>query len=364
MGGVHRFLDSVLFNHSAEIRPVVLSFRDGPWLAELSRRGLSVHLIEGARIRKLPGVSRRVRRILGQERIDLVHSSYSWCHTLVYPAATWLGCRRVWFHHGPISGRRWQGVLNLVPTDLLLVNSEYMLERISRTFHRAKRLRVLHYGIDSGTLAPDPSARHRFRRRWGLADGEVAVGILGFIDTWKGQDVFLEAALRLKRAGRAPRMFVVGGPRDAWAAPHCLEHERRLRAFVAENELQDAVTFTGHVDIREGALDGLDIVVHASTIPEPFGMVVLEAMAKEKPVIASAEGGPREIVTPDADGLLVEPRCPDRLAHAIRDLCADPERRRELGRNARDTAATRFAPRRVAARLERFYHELGGARHR
>jgi len=149
MGGVERFLDSVLSAHSDRVRPVVLSFRDGPWLDELRARGVPVYVIENARLREPMRCFREVRAIIRRHQIDVVHSSYSWCHSLTGPAAFYSGCRTVWFHHGPLGEGRWQGAMALIPADLMLTNSDFMLERLKTTIHSARRLGVVHYGVEA-----------------------------------------------------------------------------------------------------------------------------------------------------------------------------------------------------------------------
>src|ERR1700689_5616282 len=106
MGGVHRFLESVFLNHSEDVKPVILSFREGAWLDELRRRDLPVYCMAHARIREPVKNFRAVRSIIERERIDIVHSSYAWCHSMVAPAARWSGCYSIWFHHGPMSDSR------------------------------------------------------------------------------------------------------------------------------------------------------------------------------------------------------------------------------------------------------------------
>lgn len=359
MNGVHRFLESVFANHSADVRPVVLSFREGPWLDELRRAGMKVYSIDGARIRQPVRLFRQVRSIIEREEIDIVHSSYGWCHTMVAPAARWSGCKSIWFHHGPISQRRWQGVMPLVPADLLLTNSRFMMSRVSRTFHWAKRTEVVHYGIDGGKLKPDESLRERFRNRWGLDRSSVAVGIVGFLDVWKGQDVFLEAARLLAHANCPMTMFVVGGPREyKQVAERCQAFERQLHDFVRQNGLSDFVRFTGHVDVRDGALDGLEVFVHASTEPDPFPSAILEAMAKGKAIIASAEGGPLEMIENGREGFLIEPRRPDALANVIAILASDRSKRTEFGAAAMKAVNGRLSASSAVRQLEGFYREL------
>jgi glycosyltransferase involved in cell wall biosynthesis len=138
----------------------------------------------------------------------------------------------------------------------------------------------------------------------------------------------------------------------------CVHFQSELHAFVKEHGLQDMVTFTGHLDVSEGALDGLDIFVHASTEPEPFGMVLLEAMAKKKAILASAEGGPLEILSTGMDGLLIPPRQPELLADHIRILACDPDLRRNLGDQAEQTVVDRFNADVATRKLEVYYEEL------
>src|SRR5271156_1150524 len=259
MSGVHRFLESVFLNHSKDVRPVILSFREGAWLDELRRRDLPVYCIDHARIREPVKNFRAVRSIIERERIDTVHSNYAWCHSMVAPAARWSGCHSIWFHHGPMSDSRWQGMLPLVPADLVLANSLVLMNRMRKSFYWAKRMGFVHYGIDAAAFAPDSSRRERFRREWALDESTIAIGIVGFIDTWKGQDIFLKAAKLLEARRGKIRMFVIGGPRDGLAESRCVAFERELRRYTAENHLEDFVHFPGHLDVNDGALDGLDI---------------------------------------------------------------------------------------------------------
>jgi glycosyltransferase involved in cell wall biosynthesis len=359
MGGVERFLDSVISSHDADIvRPVVLSFSSGDWIEDLAERGIRTYCLEHVRLRHPLRSFSEISRILADEEIDIVHSSYAWCHALTSPAAIKSHCRQVWFHHGPIGPSRWQGVMPLVPTDLLLSNSYYLQERIKRTFYLSRKCDVVHYGINPESVAPDQSLRKRFRKENELDDNVVAIGLIGFIDTWKGQDIFLQAAERLKGSNMALRFFIIGGPRSGAVAERCRAFEEQLKRFIQKNALTHSVLMTGHLDVMAGALDGLDIVVHASTEPEPFGMVILEAMAKSKAIIASKEGGPREVIRDGIDGWLIEPRKPELLAESIRRLASGERVRDELGQCARAGVIARFHAAEATKKLEEWYQIL------
>ncbi len=358
-GGVERFLGDVILRHDRErVRPTVLAFSDGAWLRELASRGVNVHCVAGMRFRRPLHAFRVVSEIVKKERIELVHAAYPWCHALSAPAAAWNRCRQIWFHHGPMSRSIWQGAMPLVPADLVLVNSDFLRRRLQRTLYVARRTEVLHYGIDVESFRPDAVKRQRFREHWNIDGKTIAVGLVGFVDRWKGQDIFLKAALLLRDGIPGLRMFVIGGPRGGQAEKDCRAFQTQLESFAAQNRLENIVSFTGHVDVREGALDGLDIFVHASTEPEPFGMVLLEAMAKNKAILASAEGGPAEIFTDGTDAMLLTPGDPEILAKRIRMLAADEVLRHSLGRQAQQTVSERFSAERATKAMERIYDEV------
>ena len=192
-------------------------------------------------------------------------------------------------------------------------------------------------------------------RRHGLQDGDaLTVGIVGRISPWKGQDVFLRAfALAFPDSGARAR--IVGGALFGEEA-----YGETLMALADELGIAERVDFTGHVDDVAAELAGLDIAVHASTIPEPFGQVVVEAMAAGVPVVATNAGGPAEVVSDGVDGLLFPMGDVEGLAERLTRLARDGELRRRLVDGGRKTAAT-YAPPVIAAEVEDIYRQvLGG----
>jgi glycosyltransferase involved in cell wall biosynthesis len=179
-------------------------------------------------------------------------------------------------------------------------------------------------------------------------DGALRVGILGRIAPWKGQDVFLEAFARAFPDGGATAV-VAGAPLFGED-----EYDQLLRERVTALRIGDRVEFAGFVDDVPGLLAGLDVLVHASVIPEPHGQVVVEGMAAGLAVIASAAGGPAEIVTDGSDGLLVTPGDVEALAGALHRLAEDPALRERLGAAARRRAAD-FDPDRVVPVIHDVY---------
>jgi len=138
-------------------------------------------------------------------------------------------------------------------------------------------------------------------------------------------------------------------------------YERELHMLVARLELTDRVEFTGHIDDVAGQLDRADVLVHASVIPEPFGLVVVEAMAAGVPVIAADAGGPAEVITNGVDGLLTAPGDVDALAEALQALAMDEPLRQRLSTNAHARARD-FGPDRVGPSITDLYRTVVGTR--
>ena len=158
--------------------------------------------------------------------------------------------------------------------------------------------------------------------------------MVGRIAPWKGQHVFLAAFAEAFPDGGAEAV-IVGSALFGEEA-----YEKELGRLVKDLGIVSGVRFSGFSDDVWEELSKLDVLVHASTVPEPFGQVVLEGMAAGLPVVAARAGGPAELITDGIDGLLFTPGQSDELATTLRVLAEDPLRRQELGQNARQRATS------------------------
>jgi len=161
--------------------------------------------------------------------------------------------------------------------------------------------------------------------------GTVRIGLVGTFAKWKGHQVFLQALAQLPAS--VFRAYIIGGPIYQTSGSQFSAEE--LQARVRELSLESRVGLTGFVPDIASAMRSLDIVVHASTAPEPFGLVIAEAMACGRTVIASNAGGAAELVCNDVDGISIAPSDPGVLAAAIQDLLHDPVKRMCLASAAR-----------------------------
>lgn len=189
-------------------------------------------------------------------------------------------------------------------------------------------------------------AREEARRILGLPLSGLYVGCIGRFTPWKGQRLFLEIARELLQQGATARFVLVGAAFNEDQA-----FEAQLRAEAGQGLLRDHVHFLPFQDDIVPALSALDILAHTAIRPEPFGRVLVEAMAVGVPVIAANAGGVPEIVTDGVDGALAPPGDCAGFASGLRRLLVAPEQRERMARRGRETVERRFDLRRVGASM-------------
>lgn len=274
-----------------------------------------------------------------RQRADIVHAN-TFKAALVGGFACIAGRRPMIFHdrvhigHGRV-GR----LVALLSTRIIAVS------RAVGSKHRggaAAKVTVIYDGIDQSEFAP---AALR-------ASGD-RVGFLARINEEKGLADLVECAAAV--ISRVPAAsFVIGGApfTDDDAA-----HLAKVKARIAELGLSDRFRFGGFVERPRSFLEGIDVLALPSR-NEPLGLVVLEALAVGRPVVAFDVGGPAEIITNGVDGVLVKPGDLDRFAAALAGALADEEARRRLVENGRRTVAARFSSDAFVRQVEALYDEI------
>ena len=191
------------------------------------------------------------------------------------------------------------------------------------------------------------------REEWGVKPDEVLFGVVGRVHWWKGQDVFLEAAARVRERVPQARFAIVGDvvPGEEWRLQALRERARRLG-------IADRVIWAGYREDTPQVMAALDVLVLPSTQPEPFGLVVVEAMATGKPVIATAHGGPTETVVDGETGLLVPPEDAEALAEAMVELAVAPDARADMGSAGRERMLAHYTIERHVAAFEDLYKRM------
>ncbi|NQT11288.1 MAG: glycosyltransferase family 4 protein [Planctomycetes bacterium] len=216
---------------------------------------------------------------------------------------------------------------------------------------------VVHNAIRTDVFTPGEGDGATLDRLAGLPPAGanvVRVGLVATYALWKGHGLFLEAAARLThRRDVSLRFYVIGGPIYETRGSQTTEDALREKARALG--IADCVGLVAFQEKPADAYRCLDIVVHASTQPEPFGRTIVEAMACGKPVVVSRAGGAAELFGHMDDALGVPPSDPAALADAIERLARDPDMRIRLGASARHSAVERFSHTRLGPQFLEIY---------
>lgn len=321
-------------------------------------RRLAGYLVTGLAAVANLGYSFRLMYIVRRERPDVIHVNNGTEHI----ESNWwmflVRARRCVVHaHGAGTSSRLQRMfLNRVARVIAI--SDAVREGLEYGGVDPERIVVVPNPValpDRGDADP-AGAKARTRKQYGIPDDAVVFGIFGRFVRWKGHREFLLAAAEVIRSVPNAYAMVVGGAADMASG-----RPAELRGMARELGIENRVVFTGYVSDVTSHYHAVDVVVHCSIEPEPFGLVLIEAMACGVPVIAANRGAPLEIITHGVDGLLVDPECTDLLGLTIRDLLGNTERRRELADRARTMVLRRYDADRYARRLEAIYLEVAGA---
>lgn len=335
----------------------VLLFADGPLVGRLADAGVAVEVLPLAR--SVQGLSRQAagrasaRRVLDAFQVlrftvrlarrtralrpDVVHTTSLKADLLgVLPARV---ARRplVWYVHDRIAPDYLPGSLvRLVracsrAADVVLVNSRATAATLPVP------TTVAYPGLPDDLLREEPGdGKGRAR----AADAAPTVTLVGRTSPTKGQRELVRAAPEILRRHPGARFRLVGAPLFGEEA-----YAEDVRAEAETLGVADRVTWVGFVADPTPELDRADVVVHASPVAEPFGQVVLEAMARGVPVVATRAGGVPEILEPDAGpalGVLVAPGDPAALARGVLEVLDDPGAAAARAALARDDVRTRF----------------------
>jgi len=191
------------------------------------------------------------------------------------------------------------------------------------------------------------------RRSLGLKETDIGVGIFGRVVAWKGQREFVYACIEAMRKHPDIKAFIIGDASDSAPA-----YFNEIRAIISGSEFRERFVLAGYREDVERLYLAMDIIVHASVEPEPFGMVVPEGMAAKKPVIATDAGGPSEVIESGVDGVLVPLGNIEKMSAAILDLATDREKRERIGRNGYQKAKALFTVDSAAGQIEKIYADL------
>lgn len=290
---------------------------------------------------------------LSRRRIQLVHLNNEILSQLPLLLAAKLARCRVICH---LQG--WRAFTRIERWAVRFVDEIVCISYAGATYYQeqlpGRHVRAIPHAIEwEGHAASREALRVTQRRRLGLEPSDLLVTVVGRLVPWKGQAVFLKALAKAKAQKPHLRGLIVGhdpSPTQSYL--------RTLQDLARELGMAEAVQFLDWQEDVWALYAASDVIVHASTEPEPFGLIVIEAMAAGTPVVATKAGGVVDIVVDGSTGLLVEPRDVDALATAIIRLLENRALTAQLTRQATETVRTSFTMERNAAQVMEVYEQL------
>src|SRR5437773_6269313 len=313
----------------------------GPAGQEISKAVLLTHLA----LASIPAAryARALRRTLKELKPDLIHSNGLKMHALAACTKP-NGVPLVWHIHDYVSSRPVMSRLLRALAgrcSAAIANSKSVAEDFRSALKARMPVHPMWNAVDLQEFSPE-GPKLDLDGVSGLAAAPpnvVRIGLVGTLAKWKGHDVFLRAFAMLPR-DLPVRGYIIGGPVYQTGASQWRLQDLKQQA--AELGILDRIGFTGFVLRPADAMRALDIVVHASTQPEPFGLVIIEAMACGRALVASYAGGASEIIRAGANALPHTPGDVNALAALMSKLVHDSSLREKLGQAGRKTAEEYF----------------------
>jgi glycosyltransferase involved in cell wall biosynthesis len=348
LGGAEAMLQMVLDGAQGAGHEFELVFLEaGPWPSELSDAGFRVEVLAAGQLRQvnraLPTVL-RLSRILRARRPELILSWMGKAHLYTAPAAVLAGMsdRLIWWQHGIPESNWLDRCATVLPAAAVGASSN--VSALAQARMRPSRPTFV---VAPGAAVPADSEAPA---QLDLPAGIPVIGIVGRLQSWKGQDRLLEAQALLRERGHPTHTLIVGGDAHGLSP----DYARSLPRLIDRLGLAGAVTMTGQVPDAGPYIRRMDVLVNASEA-EPFGIVLLEAMARGVAVVAVDSGGPAEVIEQGRTGVLAGSGDPAALADALESLLVSPDRREAIARAGRERFMEDFTD--VAMR-RRFFEAL------
>lgn len=285
--------------------------------------------------------------LLRRKKIDLIHINNGFLPLFI----AWILRVPSIFHcHGLQSSER-SGLVSkfLFKSRAFIAISQAVSTSATVAGYPKEKIKLIY---NPAPLGPSES-KLALRRKLGIPEVGLVVTHVGRLVPWKGQLQFLQAFARIDSRGKSILALIVGDSGEGFSD----EYRRQLQQFVEEHSLTNKVRFTGHATNVLSIMAASDIVVHSSIEPEPFGLVITEAMSAGAAIIASDLGAPREIIHHGFDGLIASPLNAEELGAAIQCLIDDDGIRNSLAEQGRQKAASLYSASIYANKITELYEE-------
>ena len=230
-------------------------------------------------------------------------------------------------------------------SDTIITVSTYIANQIETT---ESKLHVVHGGVDPKKWSPINKPGNPIRDELKISEETILIAAIGQLSRWKNQTDFIKAADKILKDNQNVHFLIIGDDLSKREA----KFKNELKTLVRQFEIDKQLSFLGHRNDIQEIMAQIDILVHTA-INEPFGRVIIEAMAMEKPVVAYNSGGIPEIVLNNKTGFLVEPFHYTLLAKKTALLASNKNLREKLGHSGRKRIINQFNMEDHSRKIER-----------
>ena len=367
LGGAEQSLQALLRGLDRRlIEPMVVLPGPGPLAEQIGELGITVEFIPMKRVKRtrnplrmlsyvfgLLSASDRLGEVISQSPISLVHANTNLAAMYVHAAARRSGTPFIWHVRDLLSPSSLWTKLYREAAQVVAIS--HAVAQSLQLLGDPGKVRVIYNGIDAEAVSPARVSGEEVRRELGLRKGDLLVGTVGQLVPWKRHDLFLKASAEIAQAIPHAR-FVAAGSDLFGDHPR---YARALPAYAQRLELGDRVRFLGQRTDALEVIAALDLLLHPAE-REPFGRVLIEAMALGKPVVAVNAAGPKEIVENGVTGLLVPPDDAQALAEAAVSVLSDRQRAARMGQAGRELVLREFPISKTISAIQDLYREVCG----
>lgn len=294
----------------------------------------------------LMGICYRILR----HRVDIVHGNNA-VEAII--AGRLFTKKIVWHIHGDGTYSKGQLKRYFNDVDKFISISHFSTGNAIKSGIPAEKIVTIHNPTAPAQGVIEHALKLEMRQSYKIPQGVPVVGIFGRLINWKGQLEFLKAAEQVIKKGANAHFLIVGGDGENFGS-----YTQTLHNFVAEHGLLQHVSFTGYIKNTNEHYQLCDIVVHASIEPEPFGLVIIEAMQNGAAVIAADTGAAPELVAQGKTGLIANPKDTQALADAILSLITNGQQREEYIKAAQRYVEANMNPAYYAQQVAKVYRVL------
>jgi glycosyltransferase involved in cell wall biosynthesis len=290
---------------------------------------------------------------LRRQRIKLVHLNNSITRHHDWMQAAFLaGVPCIVHERGLNPHYRWSDLWGARRVALVVPMSRWIQDHMVERGLSPDNIRVMYDGLDPETIRADRSPE-AIRAEYGIRPDQPVVGIVGNVREWKGQETVVRALIEVVKTHRELVCFFIGA-----STAEDVAYVERLNRLIADAGIQANVRFTGYQNDPASFIRTMGFVMHASVQPEPFGMVVLEAMAQHKAVIGSRAGGVIEMVVEGETGYTFPPGHWQTLASQMLELLGAPAKADQMGEAGYARLINHFTMQRYMDEIHRTYRAV------